>query len=89
LIDRYDGNEELALAAYNAGSSAVDRHGRAVPPYRETREYVKKVGTATAAARTAKKNTIYKWIEIVAGRPVLRYSTRPPVGVIYEIVGQR
>jgi soluble lytic murein transglycosylase-like protein len=89
LIDRYDGNEELALAAYNAGSGAVDRHGRAVPPYRETREYVKKVGSATAVGTTAKKNRIYKWVEIVNGRPVTRYSTTPPIGVSYELVSRR
>jgi soluble lytic murein transglycosylase-like protein len=89
LIDKYDGNEELALAAYNAGSSAVDRHGRAVPPYRETRQYVKKVGKATTVDTTARKNRIYKWIEIVDGRPVARYSTTPPVGVTYELVRQR
>jgi soluble lytic murein transglycosylase-like protein len=89
LIDRYDGNEELALAAYNAGSNAVDRHGRAVPPYRETREYVKKVGSATGVAASAKKNRIYKWIEIVNGRPVARYSTTPPAGVRYELVRHR
>ena len=40
LIRRYDNNLELALAAYNAGEEAVDRCGRAIPPYRETREYV-------------------------------------------------
>lgn len=89
LIDRYDGDEELALAAYNAGSGAVERYGRAVPPYRETREYVKKVGKATTAGKTGNKNTIYKWIEIVDGRPVARYSTNPPDGVNSQVVSRR
>lgn len=42
LLERFDADLELALAAYNAGPSAVSRYG-GVPPYRETRRYVRRV----------------------------------------------
>jgi soluble lytic murein transglycosylase len=42
LLDRYRGDLELSLAAYNAGSGAVEKH-RGIPPFAETREYVRRV----------------------------------------------
>lgn len=42
LLSRYRGDVELSLAAYNAGVNAVERHG-GIPPYAETREYVRRV----------------------------------------------
>jgi len=49
LLERFDGDIVLALAGYNAGENAVDKHG-GVPPYAETRDYVVKVLDALIAA---------------------------------------
>ena len=53
LLDMFDGDTMLAAAAYNAGENAVRRY-RGVPPYAETRAYVRKVhallGSSGAAA---------------------------------------
>lgn len=63
LLDQFAGRLDLALAAYNAGEAAVMRAGRAVPPIRETQDYVTTVmqlyamlrpPAAVAAARQAR-----------------------------------
>jgi soluble lytic murein transglycosylase-like protein len=87
LLDRFGGREELALAAYNAGPAAVVRYGEAIPPYRETRDYVVRVKgqTEVQAARTPML-VIYKTTQIIDGREVARYSNVKPGTGDYEIV---
>ena len=43
LLDQFDQDTVLALAAYNAGAAAVRRHGRGVPPFADTMAYVPRV----------------------------------------------
>jgi soluble lytic murein transglycosylase-like protein len=72
LLTKFAENVPLALAAYNAGPTAVERYG-AVPPFRETRDYVSRITKVVDAAPKPKK--IYRTYEIVNGREVPKYST--------------
>jgi len=88
LLDRYQNNEELALAAYNAGPGAVDKHGQTVPPYRETQNYVARINGMSARPITPRDNSIYKVIEKTAdGRPVVRYTDKKPTTGPFDVVG--
>jgi soluble lytic murein transglycosylase-like protein len=88
LLDRYSNNEELALAAYNAGPGAVDKHNQTVPPYRETRNYVKQISRITQTTNPSnpvetRASQIYKVTEVIDGREVVRYTDRKPTGGSY------
>jgi soluble lytic murein transglycosylase-like protein len=50
LLDQHRGNVKLALASYNAGPGAVAKY-QAVPPFKETRNYVRRVTSLLAGSR--------------------------------------
>ncbi|HBL29547.1 MAG TPA: hypothetical protein DD490_22155 [Acidobacteria bacterium] len=81
LLDRFQGRLEWAVAAYNAGPGAVERH-RGIPPYRETKEYVRRVLSLYQgdAARSLPRVTTASpgGTRIIATAPV---AAPPPVDI--------
>jgi soluble lytic murein transglycosylase-like protein len=70
---QYSDNEELALAAYNAGPTAVNRYD-GVPPYRETRDYIRRIRN-TAPARPA-PTQVERKVEIINGQEVVTFTNK-------------
>lgn len=85
LLDTFQGDVVLALAGYNAGEGAVMRYGGNVPPYRETREYVRRItsryfsisspGYVESARRTS--NTLAANLNQKDSRPLTVFEQSP------------
>jgi soluble lytic murein transglycosylase-like protein len=84
LLVRYNDDESLALAAYNAGPGAVEKFGRSVPPYKETRNYVARIRAASATSAVRPSTRVFKTVQVVDGREIVRYTNKPAAGA--EIV---
>jgi soluble lytic murein transglycosylase-like protein len=53
LVDNFGGRVDLVLAGYNAGEGAVMKYGGRVPPYKETRNYVRRISARYQRNRPA------------------------------------
>jgi len=70
LLERFDGDWRLAVAGYNAGATAVARHG-GVPPFEETREYLRRVEILRARYARSTTSSVTR-----PGSPTSSRSTR-------------
>lgn len=85
LLDMFGGDVNLALAGYNAGEGAVMKYGYRIPPYNETREYVRRISARYGAisnpsvARMGVKVTNTKAAQLAQkeSRPLTVYEPNP------------
>ena len=83
LLNKFNGDVVLALAGYNAGEGAVMKYGWRVPPYRETREYVRRI---TNRYRQISNPGYSKPVRTVGQKQLAKLKTEKPKPLaVYEL----
>jgi hypothetical protein len=86
LLEQYDNDEELALAAYNAGPAAVERYD-GVPPYPETRQYIERIKNRASVKKAPAP--VYRKVQIINGREVVTLTSKPDGGTPVATGGRK
>lgn len=84
LLRRYNGRLDLALAGYNAGEGAVERHGYKIPPYKETQGYVRSITNGYLVKLGVNKSNRqigYKTVKTKARQPSQYSSSVIPASI--------
>jgi len=89
LYEKFQGNIPLTLAAYNAGEEAVSKY-KGVPPYRETRNYIRRVMSQmglnySSSSPTRPKTKIYKYTTL-AGQTIITDTLPADIGGTLEVI---
>lgn len=69
LMDTFNGDIKLVLAGYNAGEHAVFNYGNTIPPYRETRNYVRAITARYDQKKAARAATVVAAAPVEAAAP--------------------
>ncbi len=83
LLDTFKGDVNLALAGYNAGEGAVMKYGWNIPPYNETREYVRRITNRYNSIRNP--NYVARSVKKVSVNEVAKLEKKAPAPLtVYE-----
>jgi soluble lytic murein transglycosylase-like protein len=77
LMDMFGGDVSLALAGYNAGEGAVQKYGNTIPPYTETREYVRRISARYASISDGSFARHYKKVNSSTAARLEQKEARP------------
>lgn len=96
LIRKFDGRLDLVLAGYNAGEGAVEKYNNTIPPYEETRNYVRTIISSYKRALAVKQAFVtqnnvavnYKSVSVVSKKPLTKREIQKKLNEL-DAVGKK